>query len=928
MWQQAALCKYYIATKGDFQNLEPIKIKRIQANSLYQVNEGYKDSRLDLGDAVINNSLFSKYMIRHGVTVNKRNKSTDFVVIDFKYGVLPEGAKKNAKPEITAQELRDYYYNNGASVTWDTYNKDGEIVNSKTVKYKMLMRSTGKAKQGKCVFIREDLHKTALDYLTMELHYKMPFENAGIVEMSAYCTMVTATATGFISIPMENILIIQDETVSSLVRAVTVKSKEEIIGIDYEATESYINGFGLTFCKSKLKEKIEDNTQGESDTTPKLKYIRKSQKSLEKNGISLSDCPTKKRKVCYVDRGNDGKSEVENVLWDGMGICDESIFPSGEEGFIYLRSHFFKSCLFRGNIQEYFKNWCKEHGEDYETKKVKDMFGYWHFLKDIKVITTNNSIKWIKFKDLMGGTERKAYRYYRKYMRKCGNEYAIVKSAHPSKWGELQRGSFQIYGTLPTTDEKILKKIATPSIDYFNNISIYHDAFINHLKITGSSRYSINNVLIELDKLNDKFRYTDYFREKKNDITSKFKKERLQLGKLFQNGDNLTICGNVIALLMKVVGENPLDEPCFNVINDGIQCCTTRFKEGERIAGFRSPHNSPNNIVHLVNVYPEAIKKYFPQLGNNVIIINGIGSDCQSRLNGQDLDTDSLFATNQPEMAKLARKAYLDYPTIINGIKPIGNSQYNNDMKSYAEMDNKISASQTAIGRASNIAQLALSYYYHDGDDNEDLQDVFIICSVLAQVAIDGAKRNFDIDLNPELNRLADLPCMKRDVRYPRFYDDVQKNKPHYCIKEDQVGDFNCPMDILYRIIDKGVIDKRKWRGLTDNIKYNFSTVFEYKPNERRSEQYKKIISIAEEYDKDVKKLDTSSKDYSDQVEIKFDKCIRKLDNLTISIGTMSALIQYAFLPNGGIRDRLLTILYDKDPEKFLKCFKSSAKKA
>lgn len=40
----------------------------------------------------------------------------------------------------------------------------------------------------------------------------------------------------------------------------------------------------------------------------------------------------------------------------------------------------------------------------------------------------------------------------------------------------------------------------------------------------------------------------------------------------------------------------------------------------------------------------------------------------------------------------------------------------------------------------------------------------------------------------------------------------------------------------------------------------------------------------------------------------------------------MSALIAYAFVPNGDIRNRLLTVLYDKDNELFLKCFKKSVK--
>ena len=70
-------------------------------------------------------------------------------------------------------------------------------------------------------------------------------------------------------------------------------------------------------------------------------------------------------------------------------------------------------------------------------------------LSDIKVIVTDNSIKWLKFKELMGETPRKAYEYYKKFMAKDGEQFAIVKSAHTSKYGNLQRSSYQINNSLP-----------------------------------------------------------------------------------------------------------------------------------------------------------------------------------------------------------------------------------------------------------------------------------------------------------------------------------------------------------------------------------------------------------------------------------------------------------------------------------------------
>lgn len=901
------------------KSVQSIKIKSVQANSLYLVNNYQEDGEegneqkkpyLDLGNAVINDSLFADYMKHHGVVVNSRDKSKDFIVMKFDYGV---------KGGMSVAELRNYYYENGATVKWNFYDEP--------IHYKMLMRSLGKAKEGDCIFIREKFYGKAIKYLTMDLWDKMPLENAPIVEMSAYAPLTTATAIGYITIPMENILIVKDEDVYSMVNAVRVKTKEvpyEYKVVDWKKVEKIINEYGFTLYRKKQKE------------NPELQYVNNTKTALKENGIEIKDYPLKTKvgykSECYVDR-SEKKTEVKNTLWDGMGICDESIFPQnkGMDGFVYCRSHFFKSCLFRGNIQEYFKDYF---GENYESATVTDMFGNVFQAKDIKVIITENSIKWIKFVHLMGGSKIAAYKYYKSFMKKHEEKFAIVKTAHASKYGKLQRSSYQINNSFPCIDIEILKRIAKVSVDYCNALKTDHNAFMKHLAINASKRYSINNVLVALDEWNEYFKYTKYFKDERNDIISKFKNERLKLGKLLQYGDNLTICGNVIALLRKATGQKDfLEENCFEKIKGGIQCYTSRFKEGERIAGFRSPHNSPNNIVYLENVYPEEIKRYFPKLGNNVIIINGIGTDVQSRLNGQDLDTDSIYATNQSDIVEIAKRAYVDYPTIINDIRLVGKSEYRKDMKSYAEMDGSISSAQYAIGNSSNIAQLALSYYFDGGSTSTELENVFIICSVLAQVAIDSAKRTYDVNVNSELTRLSGLPCMQPEdgKKYPVFYAGVQElknkgKKKKKKIKKEEVRFFNTPMEILAEIIEENIIDVRKNKEYILPT-YNLNTVFQYKSDRKRdSKQYKKVLAIVQEYDREVKKLDMLKSDYLKDVDNLFDICMDKLKNLSINKATMASLIAYAFISNGGIRNRLLTVLYDKDKKLFLSCFKKSVK--
>ena len=917
------------------KNLEnrAININSIQANSLYYVNNNVDNAFLDRGKAVINSSIFSEHMKKHGVTV-KRGRSLNFIVMKFDYGTKAKTVDDTEIPEMSSGELREYYYMNGATVNWQYTDKDGKVVNTESISYRMLMRSPGKAKEGECIFIQEDLHKYALDYITMGLYDKMPCDKAKIVELSAYSTLITATAIDYITLPLDNIFVVKDAESSVFKKAYSVKAKDVEyiryeIDFDDPEMEEYINGYNLTFYKRKQKE------------NERLKKINKTKKALEENGISLDECPKKeipyKKKECWVDR-TENESKITNILWDGMGLIDDSIFPPNMDGFIYCRSHFFKSCLFRGNLQDYFKD---HYRDEYENAVETDMFGRKIKVSDIKVIITENSLKWMKFIDLMGGTKEAAFKYYKRFMKKQGEKFAIVKTAHSSKWGDMQRSSYQMNGSLPTTDEETLRRITKLSVDYGNNLKTDEEAYLRHLKITGSKKYSINNVLLALNEWNEEFKYTLYYKNKKTDIISRFKKERLQLGKLFQYGDNLTICGNPIALLMKVTcGQDEeskkdyLEEGCFQQKDDCIQCYTTRFEDGEMLAGFRSPHNSPNNIVYLENVYSDAIKTYFPNLGNNIIIINGIGTDVQCRLNGQDLDTDGIYATNQKDIVSLAKKAYNEYPTIINGIKPDGASEYKNDMKSYARMDNDISAQQYAIGYSSNIAQLALSYYYDGGSQSQDLEDVFIICSVLAQVAIDSAKRNFEIKVSPELKRIRELECMNHVPKYPKFYADVQKLKnrnkqgKRMEIKDEDVGDFNCPMDIIYRIVDKDIIDKRKQKELCPRT-VNLRMVFEYdlkKIKNRDRKQYLDVVSIVKECDEEIKSLDREAEDYSECYRREFEKALHKLRKKTIKENTMYALIAYAFSSGGSLCDRLLTMLFDLEPELFLKCFKNKQK--
>ena len=189
-----------VGIKSSNKSNQAIKIFSVQANSLYLYNEYRKDTenlvtirdkngdwvdivpRLDIGKAVLNDSIFTQFMRTRGAAVSKNGSSKTFIVLKFDYGV---------KGVMSANELRDYYYENGVDVPWEKRDKDThKVVYTDVTHYKMLMRNTGKAKNGDCIFIIENLHEMALKYITMDLFNRMSKENAKIVELSAYSTLI------------------------------------------------------------------------------------------------------------------------------------------------------------------------------------------------------------------------------------------------------------------------------------------------------------------------------------------------------------------------------------------------------------------------------------------------------------------------------------------------------------------------------------------------------------------------------------------------------------------------------------------------------------------------------------------------------------------------------------------------------------------
>ena len=575
-----------------------IKIKNIEASTLYEYNIGVRD-HYEYKDAMFVNSLFKDFLVENGLKIYKDESTRDLICLEFNFGsrsylnelkhlrkiagkssieykkvkvkgdkhLIPKIYDKRKKisqllktahdnkklyNKLSKEELRTLFYNNGVDVEYITRNKNGEIKKRETIHYKMLYRSTGKAKKGSCMFIRDKLYKKALNFLYMGI--KLPKTNAPIVEISAYAPLISSGIVGKVKINPKNILILKD---------VDRYFKTNVVSV------------GIDEKKRCITEHIDNY-------------------------------------------------ELKNTMFDGQALIDSSIFPSWGNGYILLRHHFCKMAAFNTNIQKFFMDYF---GDDYYTATVKDMFGNEHYVKDIELITTDNAMKWLKFPI--------TYDYWCNKVYENGCQFGIVKTAHESKLGDVQKMSYQMVNSL---DENTMDKVVKKSVDYVNLLKKDNNEFLLFLR--KNSNFSNDyDFLVDICEHNPEFVRSSYFRTRKYKIIENYILN-IKNGELIQNADNLTIVGSPYAMLLYAASGNPDDvdnDTTFSTEDGTIQCYTERFEDGEYLAFFRSPFNSKNNLLYFHNHYSDIMKKYFV-FEKNIIAVNMNGTDTQDRGNGLDQD--------------------------------------------------------------------------------------------------------------------------------------------------------------------------------------------------------------------------------------------------------------------------------------------------
>lgn len=863
-----------------------IKIKNIEAATLYEYNKGLRE-HYDYKDAMFVNSLFKDFMCDNGLKVWNGEFTRDLICLEFNFGTrsyedeikhIKKIAKKarleykkaasskskklmdiqfNKKNKImqlyrfankhkdeyfqlSADNIREEFYKNGVDVEYITRKRSGEIIKKEVIHYKMLYRSTGKAKKGSCMFIRDKLYNKASSFLRMGI--KLPKKNADIVGINAYSPLISSGIVGKVKINPKNILVLKDVDRFFTTKVVSVE--------------------------------------------------------------------TDKNKRCIAKTIENYK--LKNTLFDGQALIDSSIFPDWGNGYVLLRHHFCKMAAFCSNIQLFFRDYF---GEEYYTATVEDMWGNKHYVKDIELITTDNAMKWIKY--------NVSYDYWCNKVYENGCMFGIVKTAHCSKLGNVQRMSYQMVNSL---NIDTMNEVCKESIKYINKLKTDDDFFLDYLRknINFSNDYE---VLMALCNQNKDFLRSSYFRERKKAIIMNYVLN-FKSGKIIQNADNLVIVGSPYAMLLYGATGNPdiVDEDdTFSVEDLAIQCYTSRFADDEYLAEFRSPFNGKYNLGYLHNIYDERFNKYF-NFCDQIIAINMNGTDFQDRNNGSDQDSDSIYTTNQPQIVDHAKKCQMLYPTIVNNI-PKDSNIYNNTMEDFAKLDNKLAASQLDIGESSNLAQLAQTYDCTFGD--QKYKDYVCILSVLAQIAIDSAKRLFDVDVSSEIRQIKKDMNVKEN-KYPSFWKIIHRDFKDKNINHDLL----CPMNYLYNL----KLDQFRSNQSTIPVEYFFKK-FKLEKNRKTC---KKVEDIIETYiNKSSSNFCSDNEDAYFLLKMDFDNMINDITRIYVSgnyIGLFSWLIDRAFCLSiaqkqnqyklkSTIKKRrsiLIKALYNINSANLLKCFSNN----
>lgn len=613
--------------------------------------------------------------------------------------------------------------------------------------------------------------------------------------------------------------------------------------------------------------------------------------------------------------------EIKNSIWDGQSLIDISLMGDYAcYGMILLRNLMFKSCCFNCNIQQWFK--------DNNITDVSQLNGKTRakYIEDVKLITTPNSIKYLKFDTLDNWLDNLYPRF------------GVVKHDKKTHFfdGQLVQTHYQLINTLQLSKDEV-QEFLKESLEFAqmlrDNPAVvrYYIKYpdIDEFEPLSKPMLNKNDVIYNLMCINDNFTKTKYYQEFLHDLLASYYKN-LKNGHVYVNGNYSTLLGNPIEMLQQSIGTfNGKSQIGIGNIHN------IRFEYNKTLLGSRSPHVTMGNIWLANNQENKLIDCYF-NLTDEIVCINSIGENVLQRLSGADFDSDTVLLTDNKILIRAAKRNYHIFKTPTSFVTTKKVKRY---YTSTEQADLDIKTSVNKIGEIINLSQelnsLLWDKMYHGSSYNEIKNLYYDICQldVMSGIEIDKAKKEFDIDNGKELDKIRekykeDLSDEFNKKKVPHFFAHISRQKGYYNPEKKNYYKYNTSMDYLQTIVN-GFRIKNPYRkdwlpfaAILDNSLFRTSSV--------NQKQINKIYSILKRYISERNNIFVTELEKDDKftkAKLLYENLINDINSEVIGFSTLYRLLSsLEDKANCQIKNTLLQILYLCCNSSFNKAVIQSAK--
>lgn len=607
--------------------------------------------------------------------------------------------------------------------------------------------------------------------------------------------------------------------------------------------------------------------------------------------------------------------EIVNSIWDGQSLMDISLFGDySDYGMVLLRNLMFKSCCFNCNIQQWFK--------DNNITDVSQLNGRTRAkrIEDVKLITTPNSIKYLKFDTLDN------------WLDNLYPNFGVVKHDKKTHFfgGRLVQTHYQLLNTLQMSKDEV-SEFLQDSLDFAQmlrdrpEVVRYYIKYpdIEEMKPLKQPMLSKNDVVYNLMCINDNFTETKYYQQFLQDLLRSYYKN-LKNGHIYVNGNYSTLLGNPIEMLQHSIGK-------FEGVSQlGVgNIHSTRFEYNQTLLGSRSPHVTIGNVWLPYNTSSETIDKYL-NLTNEIVCINSINENVLQKLSGCDFDSDTVLLTDNKYLIKAAQKNYHLFKTPTSFVSATKVKRYYTP-EQQADLDIKTSVNK--IGEIINLSQelnsLLWNRMYYGASYDEIKELYYDICQldIMSGLEIDSAKKEFVINNSKELDKLRQKyepifreyeedengTLVKGRKKMPHFFSHISRQKGYYNPDKKHYCKYHTTMDYLQTIVNGFKIKnsyKKNWLpfvSILDNSKVRNNRV--------NQKQINKIYSLLKSHVNECKTIyameNEAREDKAERVRILKEMLVQDIESETIGFSTLHRLLfSIEDKENVQIKNLLLEILY------------------